>query len=156
MRALDGLPRVALGGAVALFFVRVPADRGRVEKDGGALQRGQARAFRVPLVPADERADAAGAGVEGLEPHVAGREVELLIEGRVVGDVHLAVEADAVGPVEDDGAVVVEAGRALFEDGNHDRDAGLARDCGKFFRARPGDGLGEVEERGVFALAKVL
>ena len=77
----------------SVLLVRVPADGGRVEEHGGALQRGQPRALGIPLVPADQRADPAGPGVEGPEAQVARREVELLVEGRVVGDVHLAVEA---------------------------------------------------------------
>ena len=93
VRALDGLPGLALGGAVLRLLARVPADGGRVEEDGRAPQRGEPRGLRVPLVPADEGADAARASVEGLEAEVAGREVELLVEERVVGDVHLAVEA---------------------------------------------------------------
>ena len=75
------------------FSCGMPADRGRIEEDRRAAQRGEARALGIPLVPADERADPPGLRVEGLEAEVAGREVELLVEERVVGDVHLAVEA---------------------------------------------------------------
>ena len=61
VRALDGLPGVALGGAVLCLLGRVPADGGRVEEDRRAPQRGEPRAFGVPLVPADQRPDAARA-----------------------------------------------------------------------------------------------
>ena len=68
------------------------------------------------MVPADERADPPRAGVEGLEAEVARCEVELLVEERVAGDVHLAVEPDHLpGGVEDGRAVVVQPGRAALE-----------------------------------------
>ena len=110
------------------LLVRVPADRGRVEEHGGARERGEARAFRIPLVPADQRADAARPRVEGAEAEVAGREVELLVEERVVRDVHLAVQAErARRRVEDDRGVVVEARRAPLEERRDDRHARFLR-----------------------------
>src|SRR5260221_345856 len=63
--ALDGLPRRALGGPVLRLLVGMPADRGGIEEDGRAAQRGQARPLGIPLVPADEGADAARLRVEG-------------------------------------------------------------------------------------------
>ena len=125
--ALDGAPGVALGVAVLRLLLRMPADRGRVEEHDRALQGGEARALRVPLVPADERSDPALLRVEGAEAEVARREVELLVEGGVVRDVHLAVGADDLaGGVDDGGAVVIEAGRAPLEDRRHHDDARLA------------------------------
>src|SRR5690606_41798513 len=53
----------------------------------------QPRGLRVPLVPAHQHAEAADAGVDRFEAEVAGSEVELLVEARVVRDVHLAVLA---------------------------------------------------------------
>ena len=50
--ALDGAPRVMLHLAMFCFFVRMPADRSGIKKNVGALQCGQARPFRIPLVPA--------------------------------------------------------------------------------------------------------
>ena len=55
---LHGLPGVGLGLAVLGLLGGVPADRGGVEQDLGPLQRGQAGGLGIPLVPADERADA--------------------------------------------------------------------------------------------------
>src|SRR5262249_45955921 len=94
--------------------------------------------------------------VEGAEAEVARREIELLVEERVVGDVHLAVEAErpALG-ADDDRAVVVEAGRALLEDGDDDRDPRLLRGAAERLRARAGDRLREAEERLVLLLAEV-
>src|SRR2546426_570343 len=84
-----GAPGVALRHAVLRLLVRMPADGGRIEEDHRALERGEPRAFRIPLVPADQRADLALLGVDGAEAEVPGREVELLVEGGVVRDVHL-------------------------------------------------------------------
>ncbi len=58
VRALDRLPGVVLRRAVLGLLARVPADGGRVEEDLRALQRREPRGLGVPLVPADERADA--------------------------------------------------------------------------------------------------
>ena len=86
-------------------------------KDLGTLQRGEAGGFRIPLVPADEHADRRVAGPPRLEAGVAGGKVELLVEERIVRDVHLPVNAEelAVG-VNDRSGVVVEAGGALLEE----------------------------------------
>ena len=60
--ALGGLPGFVLGGAELLFFGGVPADGGGEEEDLGSAEGGEAGAFGVPLVPADEGADGAGGG----------------------------------------------------------------------------------------------
>ena len=93
MRPLDGLPGVVLRRAELVFLGRVPADGSGIEEHLRALQRGEPRALGIPLVPAHERADAAKAGVHGLKAQVARREVVLLVVERVVGDVHLAIDA---------------------------------------------------------------
>src|SRR3972149_5478644 len=97
-------------GAVLVFLLRVPADGRGIKKQASARERGQARAFRIPLVPADERREAADAGVEGGEAEVARREVELLVVSGIVGDVDLAVESgEGVVGGQHRGAIVVEA-----------------------------------------------
>ena len=72
MAALNGLPGVELSGAVLFFFGGVPADGGGVEENAGALQGGEAGGLRVPLVPADEDADAGELRIEIFEAEVAG------------------------------------------------------------------------------------
>ena len=91
--ALHGAPGVALRRALGLLLGGVPADGRRVEDQLGAGEGRQARRLREPLVPADQHADAPGAGVEAPEPEIARREVVLLVVAGVVGDVHLAVDA---------------------------------------------------------------
>ncbi len=175
--ALDGLPGGVLAIAELGFFGGVPADGGGVEEDFGAAEGGFSGGFGVPLIPADEGADGAGAGVGGEIAEVAGGEVELFVEERVVGDVHLAVDGgDGVGgggcrvhvsvwlsvwvsvwlSVEGDGGVVVEAGGAAFEEGGDEDDAVFAGYGGEGLGGRAGDGFGEVEEGVIFALAEVL
>ena len=122
MGALHGLPGVGLGLAELGLLGRVPADGGGIEEDLGPLKRRQAGGLGIPLVPADERAERGGLGGERLEAEVAGGEVELLVVERIVGDVHLAVEAEdrPVG-VEDDRRVVVDPRRPPLEDRADDR-----------------------------------
>ena len=144
--ALHGAPGVELRGAVLRLLRRVPADRRRVEENGGAQQRGQPRRLRVPLIPADQACRPRRSGSDGAEAEVARREVELLVVERVVRDVHLAVGAAsrAVG-VEHDGGVVVDAGRAPLEDRADDHDLELAGQLGERLGGGPGDRLGQVE-----------
>src|SRR5262249_34588227 len=53
------------------------------------------------------------------------------------------------------GAVVAAARRAALEEGGHDHHAELARDACQHLARRTRNGLGEVEERRVFALTEV-
>ncbi len=116
MAAMAEDPGIALAGLLVLRVVRVPADGGGIQQQLGAGQRHQARGFRIPLVPAHQHAEAADGGVDRLEAEVARGEVELLVEARIVGDVHLAVLAgDAAVGFEDHRGVVVQAGRAALE-----------------------------------------
>ena len=116
--ALDQFPAFVLGVAVLGFFRGMPADGGGVEENLGALQRGEAGAFGEPLVPADQDADLAVGGVPGAEAGVAGGEVEFFVVERVIGDVHLAIDAfDRAVGFDDDGGVVVEARRRASRKG---------------------------------------
>src|SRR6202035_2785950 len=58
--ALGSLPGVVLGGAELLLFGGVPADGGGEEEDLGSAEGGEAGAFGIPLVPADQGADFSG------------------------------------------------------------------------------------------------
>src|SRR5580765_97507 len=92
MSALNRAPCIMLHCAEFGFFIRMPADGRRIEKNISALKSGESCAFRIPLVPADQRAHAAELCIEGLESKIARRKVKLLIIKRVVWNVHLAVE----------------------------------------------------------------
>ena len=101
----------------------MPADGGRVKKDFRALQRRQPRGFGIPLVPANQHADFAVARLPRLEAEVAGREIKFLVIKRVVGNVHLPVDAEqrTVG-VNDGGGVVINAGGAFLKQRGDDDD----------------------------------
>src|SRR5450759_4999741 len=106
---LDGAPRIVLHGAELGLFVRMPADGSGIEENIGALQSGKARAFGIPLIPADESPHAAVFGIEGFEAKIAGSEIKLFIIKRVIRDVHLAIEAlGAPVGVKNDRGIVVE------------------------------------------------
>src|ERR1039457_7110933 len=71
----------------------MPADGSGVEDGLRAAERSQAGGLGIPLVPADERADRSIGCRNRFESEVTGREVKLLVVERIVGDVHLAVNA---------------------------------------------------------------
>src|SRR5262249_40658280 len=93
MRALRGAPGIVLRVSPFGLLCGVPSDRRRIKNHARALERSEPRAFGIPLVPADERANFAFARVECLIAEIAGSEIKLLVIERIVGDVHLAIEA---------------------------------------------------------------
>src|SRR6267154_3434999 len=90
--ALNRFPRIELLLAELLLLRRMPADGGGVEQNVRALQRGETRGLRIPLVPADQRPLRPDLRVEHAKAEIARREVELLVIRGVVGDVHLPVD----------------------------------------------------------------
>src|SRR5438270_2843526 len=72
--ALDRLPRIELLLAVLRFLRGVPADRGRIKQNVGALQGGEPGALRIPLIPADQGPDRADLRIERAEAQIARRE----------------------------------------------------------------------------------
>ncbi len=101
------------------------------------------------------------AGGNRAEAEVAGGEVELLVVERVVGDVHLAVDAGdmvgrGAGGIEHCDGVVIEAWGAALKEAGDESDVFLANDRSETSCAGTGDGLGQGEERVVLALAEVL
>src|SRR5580700_10160186 len=155
--ALNGAPGVVLRYAELGFLGGMPADRGGIKEHRRALQRRQACALRKPLVPANQRAQAADAGIESAKSEIPRSEIKLFVIERIVGDVSLAVEAAerAVG-IENGGGVVIDAGCALLKQRRNQDDAMLPRRRRKFFAAGAGDGFGQVEQRMIFALTKIL
>src|SRR5271165_422499 len=157
MRALDGSPSVELRRAVLFFFRRMPADRGWVEENVRAAEARQARGFRIPLIPADQYADAGESRVDVDEAQIAGREVEFFEIQRIVGDVHLAINAgDFAIRADHRRRVVVQSSAAPFEERRDDDDAEFASDTSDRFGAGAGDRLGESEQLGVFFAAEIL
>src|SRR3712207_1240276 len=93
----NGMPTLYGGPSLTLsllFFFRVAqriAYGGGIDEHFGALQRHEAGCFGIPLIPANEHAQPAHTGVDGVESQVAGREIELLVIGWIIGNVHLAI-----------------------------------------------------------------
>ena len=159
--ALHGLPGGVLGFAELFLFRRMPADGGWVKEGFRTHEGGDAGSLGIPLVPADEGSDGPVRGALGAEPEIAGGEIKLFVIERVVGDVHLAVDAGEVvrcgaGVVEDGGSVVVETGGAALEQGSYQYDFFIFDDLAEDGGGGSGDGLGGVEESVLFALAEVL
>jgi hypothetical protein len=73
--ALDGFPGTVLALAVFFFLGGMPADSGWIEENFSALHGREAGGFGVPLVPADQHADFAVAGLPGAKAEVAGSEL---------------------------------------------------------------------------------
>src|SRR4051794_18884474 len=92
--ALHRFPARVLRLAVFLLLGGMPADRGGIKDQLRTAQRGQARSFRIPLIPANAHSDVSLLRRPGFESEIAGREVKLLVERRVIRDVHLAIFAE--------------------------------------------------------------
>ena len=135
----------------------MPSDCRGIKKHARALQRGQARSLRIPLVPADQRTQASRTSINGAVAEVAGREVKLLVVEGVVRDMHLAVDSaeGAIG-VEHRGSVVIHPRSAFFEKGCDEDDAVFTSGGGELFRGGAGNRLGQIEQGSIFTLAEVL
>src|SRR5690348_3414409 len=111
MRTLNRSPCFDLRRTELGLLGGVPPDRRRVEQHLGAEQARYARGLGIPLIPADQHADvcitsmphAKPAGLLGdlanainavIVRGVAGGEVVLLVEQRIVRDVHLAIDTE--------------------------------------------------------------
>lgn len=154
--ALNGAPGVELSGAELSFFVGMPADAGGIENYLRALQSGEARTLRIPLIPANLNADASVGGVEIGKAEIAGREIEFFEVERIVGNVHFAVFAEerAVG-VKDGAGVVVDAGGASFEKRGDDHYFSFFCDFCERAGGGSGNRFGEIEEHCVFGTAEI-
>ena len=135
----------------------MPTDGGGIEENLGPAHRRESSRLGVPLVPADEHADAAEAGVPGSESGVPWSEIEFFVEEGIVRDVHLPVDAQQ-GPVriDDYGGIVVEAFGALFEERCDHHNPVLLGETLESPRARTWNGLCEVEIPVLFRLAEIL
>ena len=95
------LPSSALA---LLLFCRVAggiADGCGIDEDLCPLKCHETGCLGVPLIPANHDAQTTYRGLNGMETEIARGEVELLVVGRIIGDVHLAIDAC-------DGAILFE------------------------------------------------
>src|SRR5579859_3408738 len=135
----------------------MPADGGGIEKNIRPAQAAKARAFGIPLIPANQNADPAVARVEVGETQIARREIKLLVVERIVWDVHLAIKPEqrAIG-VEHYRRIVIKTGGAALEDRRDDDDVQLARELAERFGGGTGDRFGQVKIVGIFFAAEIL
>ena len=94
----------------------MPTDSGREKQKLRPLHGGETRGLGVPLIPANQHADFAEAGVPRAEPKVARCEIEFFVIQRVVRDVHFSINAKqrSVG-IDDCCGIVIHAGAAFFK-----------------------------------------
>ncbi len=156
VRAHHRFPRLVLALAILGLLFDEPADRGGIKQNLRPGERREARRFGIPLIPADARAERTVPRVKFLKTRVAWGEVKLFVVPWVVGDVHLAIDAECRAVVvEQHSRVVVQSRRAAFEKRRHEDDLVFLGRSSKRFARRAGDRLGEVEHAMVFGLAEV-
>src|SRR5712671_1671170 len=123
---------------------RMPADGGGIKKNFRALHGREARGFRIPLVPANQNANFAVAGLPRSEAEVPGREIKLLVIERVVGNMHFSVRAEQrTVRVNDRRCVMVNTGGALLEERSNDYDFVVSRQLLKRLGARSWNRFGQ-------------
>src|SRR3990172_7767462 len=139
MGALDQLPGLALVFRHLARLVEDPADGGRIEKYLRARQGRQSSGLGKPLVPANQPRDFCVPRLKSREAQVAGGEIEFFVVERVVRDMHLAILAgDGAVGVDYHRGVVVDPGRAFFEERGDDDDFFPARNLPRSEERRVG------------------
>src|SRR5437660_10023095 len=85
--SLNRFPGCMLELPVFSLFPGMPTDGGGIKQNLGALHRGQASRFRIPLIPADEHADFCIARLPRAKTEVPGSEIKLFIIEWIIGNV---------------------------------------------------------------------
>src|ERR1700722_3859385 len=113
---LDRAPGIVLRHSELGFLRGMPANGCRIEQRNCTLQCGKTSALGIPLIPADERAEASRGSVKRTKAEIAGSEIKFFVIERIIGNVHLSIEpAQGTIGIEDGGGVMVDAGRTLLE-----------------------------------------
>src|SRR5208283_2112045 len=147
VRPLNGAPGIMLRFAKLSLLGGMPSDGGGIKENACSLQSRKPRAFRIPLIPANQRAESSRCSIKSLEAQIAGREIKLLVVKRIIGDVHLAVgPAQHAIRIENRGGVVIKARRTFLEERRNQHDFILEGCGGKPLRGRAGDRLRKIEE----------
>ena len=117
MSAHHCCPCLSLALLLILCVIGGISDSGRVEKHLCPLHSHQSGCLRIPLIPAHQHSQSPRTRVNRVETEVAGREVELLIVGRIVRNMHLSVFAgDGSVLLYYHGGIVVQPCGAPFEE----------------------------------------
>ena len=151
-----GSPRLALALLLFLGIIGSVADGGRIDEYFGSLQRHQTGCFGIPLVPANQHAELAYRGLDRVETEVARSEIELLVVGRIVGDVHLAVFSGYASILlHHYRRIVVEPRSAALEEGGDDDDAEILGKLAVEIGRRARNRLCQVEEVNILYLTEI-
>ena len=156
MSPLDGNPCTQLTHFLFLCVGTFPADSGRINQQFSSFQGHDACSFGIPLVPAHLNAQFTDGCLDRLETQVAGCEIEFLVIGGIVRNMHLAVfPGHASICIENNGCIVVQAGCPTFEKGSDQHD--VVGGCQFTIESgrRTGDRFGQVEQVGVFGLTEI-
>ena len=92
MTAHDGLPGPTL---TLLFLGSITGsitDSSGINKDLCPLKGHQSGCLGVPLIPTNHHTQFTHRGLDGMETQITGGEVELLVIGRIIGDMHLPID----------------------------------------------------------------
>ena len=116
-----------------MLFCRVVggiADGCGIDEDLSSLQGHETGCLGIPLIPANHDAQTTYRGLNGMETEIARGEVELLVIGRIIGDVHLAIDAcDGAILLKHHCCIVVQACCTMLKERGDDHHAKL---LGKF------------------------
>ena len=154
--ALDQLPGLTLLRLLPVGVGGNAADGGGIDEHLGSGEGHCTGGFRIPLVPADQHAQGSQGSLDGLEAQVSGSEIELLVEERIVRDVHLAVLAgNGTVRVHYHGGIVIDTGGAALKEGEHDNHAQFLGQGAERLGGRAGNRFGQVAELSVLFLAEI-
>ena len=157
VRPLNGAPGVMLRFTEFGLLRRMPPDSRGIKKNTRALQGCEPRALRIPLIPADKRAESSRGSIKSLEAKIAGSEIEFFVVKRIVGNVHLAVNATQCAiRIKNSSRVVIKPRCALLEERRDQHDFIFPSGGSQLFRARARNRLRQIEQDGIFALAEIL
>ncbi len=149
-------PSIQLPLLFILIIGRIPTDRGRVEQNFRTGKRHQPGRFRIPLIPAKQYPQAPDRSPDRLETKITGGEIKLLIEARIIGNMHLAVDAtDLAGAIKDYGSVVIQPGRSPFKQRSDDDQAKFFRQRANAFGTGAGYRFGTIKNLHIFVLTGV-
>ena len=156
MASHHGSPRLALALLLLLGIIGGIADGGRIDEHFGSLQRHQTGCFGIPLVPANQHAELAYRGLDRVETEVARSEIEFLVVGGIVGDVHLAVFSGYASILlHHYRRIVVEPRSAALEEGGDDDDAEILGKLAVEIGRRARNRLCQVEEVNILYLTEI-
>ena len=151
-----GGPRLTLTLLFVGGVVRVEAYCRRIDKQLGTLKCHKTCCLGVPLVPAYKDAKTSYAGVNGLETEVARGEVELLVVGRIVGDMHLTILAgNATIALKDDSGIMVQSCSTTLEERGDEDYIMLTCQRAVELCGRSGNRLGKVKATYVLNIAEI-